>query len=66
MGKKGKFVDQLSYSLNNFDLHSAISLVDRIEEAELEEDYELNTKESRLLERLLTCIASYKRNLYGL
>jgi len=66
MPNKSRFFDALTYQLENFELNNARDLVDKIDEAENEEGYELTVKELKLLDRLLTCIASYQRTLYGL
>lgn len=66
MPNKPRFVDALTYQLENFELNNARGLVDKIDVAESEEGYELTVKELKLLDRLLNCIASYQRTLYGL
>lgn len=66
MPNKSRFFGPLKYQLENFELNNARDLVDKIDEAENEEGYELTVKELKLLDRLLGCIASYQRTLYGL
>ena len=66
MPNKSRFFEALAYQLENFELNNARDLVDKIDVAENEEGYELTVKELKLLDRLLNCIVSYQRTLYGL
>lgn len=65
MKAKRIFEEPLKRELNKFDLESAHALVEKICDAE-EAGHELSTVEQKLLDRLIICIESYEKTLYGL
>ena len=65
MKQKRMFEEAIKRELDKFDLESAHALVERICDAE-EAGHELASVEQKLLDRLITCIESYEKTLYGL
>lgn len=60
-----KFKDELKAALDNFDIHHAQSVSERLHAAE-ENGYEITATEERLWARLTKCIESYWRTAYSL
>jgi hypothetical protein len=55
-----KFKDKLKKALDEFDMFRAESVLEEINEAE-SSGYQLSFQETRLLDRLLQCLASFKK-----